>query len=656
MKTLNGSFKIFQDLNVCIINYKKKNYCIDNSNFVHNMFKKYNLNIIEPLQNENGEIDIIKTHQNCVIESQKKSFYMTLIISDDIILNENFEYLFNNVYDLLCVNNEWKIYLGGCSRIKEKNIVDNLTYNNINFFKIKDVNCYHFIIYNNFYCDEIINFNNANLITIESFWKYNNLSIITSIPFLSNQSNTENHTPNKLIMENEKILFKYVFLKNDIMIYIIDTGNYENLKNILNIFGFLNIKIINHNHKYNLLHTHIKCIKNSKYLNFNKIYIISDECFFKDNILGHFEKINIFLNEYDNWNMFCGIFNDFDNFDKINIYEKINFNGTIFLKMNNISNIDFVCYNKNIYDLFINHDSQSSLDYYDDKLNVFISIPFICYDKLSMNNHDEKNIVNHINNKYNINFFVINMKIAHERMEQIYKSFKKFNVIRVEAITHEYGWKGCFLSHLKCLEYAKINKLKYIWVLEDDCSPCPNFIDRFNTVNQYLTNNDNWNLYLGGCTKITNDNIINFFSYENEKFIEINYSNCMHMVCYNEKIYDLFLKLNFNHIKLNQEQINEQEHINNMVNYKNILIDNKNSYVKKLNKKKINYINNTVNYIDKPIDEIWHNFTTSIVSVPFLAYQNSSYSYINKKPLKYYRSLKSTEKNCIEFIEKCLLN
>ena len=644
-------FKIFIDLNIYIINSKINESTNNNLNILQTKLKKFNINIVEPEKNENDEIDYVKTHINCIIESKKNQ--MTLIINDNIILNDNFEYLFINVYEFLCINDDWKIYLGGCSRINENNILNNFSHNNLDFFKIKNVNCFHFIIYNQSSYDIILNTPIQNLKTIESFWKNNDLCIVTSIPFLSNQINLKTNIPNELIIQNEKFLYKYIHLKKNIIVYIINSGhNNENFNNNLNIFSFCNVQIVNHDNNLNILDTHIKCIQNSKYFNFEKIYIVNDNCFFQNNFKNNFEKVNQFLNEYRYWNIYFGIY---DNFDKIENFDKLTYEDILFFKINNIPNLDFVCYNKNIFDFFINCNPQINLTKFYSKLNLLISIPFIANNESSILNKHEKNIIKNIIPNYEIydvKFFVINLRVANDRMEQIYKTFKKFNVIRVEACMHKTGWKGCLLSHLKCLQYAKLNNLKYIWVLEDDCSPCPDFINRFNIVNEYLSNNDNWNLYMGGCTKITKNNIIDILSFKNEKFIEINYSNCMHMVCYNHKIYDFFLKIYFDYIEI----IDYDNNINNNQIDNNKIDNNKklknNDYKRNLYKKKEIYKKNIDKYLDKPIDEIWHNFTTAIVSVPFLAYQNSTFSYINNKPAKYYRSLKSTEKICCDFIDE----
>ena len=72
--------------------------------------------------------------------------------------------------------------------------------------------------------------------------------------------------------------------------------------------------------------------------------------------------------------------------------------------------------------------------------------------------------------------------------------FSEYNIIPVEAIKHIEGYKGCFLSHKKCIQIAKEKNLKYIIVLEDDCLPLENFSKRFENIISFLDSYDNWDL------------------------------------------------------------------------------------------------------------------------------------------------------------------
>ena len=70
----------------------------------------------------------------------------------------------------------------------------------------------------------------------------------------------------------------------------------------------------------------------------------------------------------------------------------------------------------------------------------------------------------------NDNFYIIHLNHDKKRKEKIIKQFSDyFNLNFIEGIIDENPKKGCFLSHLKCIQIAKEKKLDYIIVLEDDC-------------------------------------------------------------------------------------------------------------------------------------------------------------------------------------------
>jgi hypothetical protein len=136
--------------------------------------------------------------------------------------------------------------------------------------------------------------------------------------------------------------------------------------------------------------------------------------------------------------------------------------------------------------------------------------------------------------------YVINLKERTDRMENIIKNFGNlFNLIRVDAVKHEFGWKGCFLSHIKCITIAKEKKMKNIFVIEDDCEPYDcNFYDRLCKIKNILDNMENWDIWLGGCNK---PNPIEKINISDEWFVKINKARSTHMICYNHTSYDYFL-------------------------------------------------------------------------------------------------------------------
>jgi len=72
---------------------------------------------------------------------------------------------------------------------------------------------------------------------------------------------------------------------------------------------------------------------------------------------------------------------------------------------------------------------------------------------------------------------------------------------RISAVRASPGWVGCGLSHLKCIEIAKEQKLPWVLILEDDAQFSSNTIDRFRNLLPYLwENRHDWEKFSGGPT------------------------------------------------------------------------------------------------------------------------------------------------------------
>lgn len=175
--------------------------------------------------------------------------------------------------------------------------------------------------------------------------------------------------------------------------------------------------------------------------------------------------------------------------------------------------------------------------------------------------------------------YVINLAERTDKMENINKKFgDKFNIIRIDAVKHEIGWKGCFLSHKKCLELAKQNNLKNIFVIEDDCEPYNNNLiyDKLCSIKRILDKNEDWDIWLGGCNKPFP---IEKTEIEGEIFIKLKRARCTHMICYNSSVYDFFLN----------------------------------------------------NEMEEPIDCVWYKKINAYTCYPFVAFQTPYISDISKK-------------------------
>ena len=185
-----------------------------------------------------------------------------------------------------------------------------------------------------------------------------------------------------------------------------------------------------------------------------------------------------------------------------------------------------------------------------------------------------------------LDIFVINLHNRPDRWHQINHLLgKHFNLIRVEGIQHHDGWKGCFLSHKKCLKIAKEQNLKHIIVMEDDCVPfinISNFCNRLLKVKKQIEGQW-WDIILGGVFSNEKINVKRFISNRDLLYAEIDKGFCTHLIFYNHTSYDFFI-----HHPLNQ-----------------------------------------------PIDHVWHNKLKAFVLLPFLANQRPNYSDISKQNISY---------------------
>ena len=178
-----------------------------------------------------------------------------------------------------------------------------------------------------------------------------------------------------------------------------------------------------------------------------------------------------------------------------------------------------------------------------------------------------------------LDIYVINLKERLDRYKQIkadFETYTNINLIFIDAIKHEKGAIGCFLSHKKCISLAKEQNMPYIIVLEDDCLPGDNFENRLINIVEYLKNNNDWKLFLGGVKK--SNRIVYKCNSELEPIYTIKNGYCTHLSIYHHNIYDEVLQ---------------------------------------------------VNHIENCVDTYWHSRFLALITLPFLAYQRNGYSDIN---------------------------
>ena len=107
---------------------------------------------------------------------------------------------------------------------------------------------------------------------------------------------------------------------------------------------------------------------------------------------------------------------------------------------------------------------------------------------------------------------VINLDNRTDKWEQIQTDFKDWPVKleRVSAIKHDIGWKGCYLSHLKCVKIAKERNYPWVLYLEDDCMLTPEAKQRFTKLLPFLWDaRKHWDFFMGGLTSVTGCGLIN---------------------------------------------------------------------------------------------------------------------------------------------------
>ena len=98
---------------------------------------------------------------------------------------------------------------------------------------------------------------------------------------------------------------------------------------------------------------------------------------------------------------------------------------------------------------------------------------------------------------------VINLEERKDRWVAIQNAFQSWRVPleRVDAVRMKPGWKGCTLSHKKCIQIAKDRKYPWVLILEDDCVPEPDCHQRFKELLPSLwARRNEWDLFNGGIS------------------------------------------------------------------------------------------------------------------------------------------------------------
>ena len=106
---------------------------------------------------------------------------------------------------------------------------------------------------------------------------------------------------------------------------------------------------------------------------------------------------------------------------------------------------------------------------------------------------------------------VINLEERKDRWVSIQNAFQSWRVPlqRVEAVRMKPGWKGCSLSHKKCIQIAKDRKYPWVLIVEDDCKPEDDAQERFRALLPSLwARRSEWDLFNGGSSYLFSARVI----------------------------------------------------------------------------------------------------------------------------------------------------
>jgi GR25 family glycosyltransferase involved in LPS biosynthesis len=186
-------------------------------------------------------------------------------------------------------------------------------------------------------------------------------------------------------------------------------------------------------------------------------------------------------------------------------------------------------------------------DYYKKDFELLESNPFT-YSNTS------EGFQNKNTNKLIDGILYINLAHRVDRKKHIEKELNKLSPIcnkieRIDAVKHKNGAKGCGMSHIKALEYAKQNKWNNILIVEDDILfKDKNLVENVNNSLNDLNDKYDILMFSGNVLKQNNTNINNL-----AKPINVQTTSCYLI---NSHYYDTLIKV-FEESVENLKDINE---------------------------------------------------------------------------------------------------
>jgi hypothetical protein len=202
-----------------------------------------------------------------------------------------------------------------------------------------------------------------------------------------------------------------------------------------------------------------------------------------------------------------------------------------------------------------------------------------------------------------MNTFVINLDSRPDRWKNIQKRFKhdQFKLRRFTPIEASNPQYSLLLTSIEILKVAKKEKLDNILILEDDCLPVN--LDIWPKIKRWLdTHKEKWDIYSGGAQNIYFPTSVG--ETDGIKFYDPVWSTAAHFVYIPQRSYNKV--------------------ISHYSNFK--------------------YVTNLVPFVST---DIHNNFLKTIVSHPFVAYQDSGYSDVSKTRRNRKKNFREAEKGLI---------
>jgi GR25 family glycosyltransferase involved in LPS biosynthesis len=185
--------------------------------------------------------------------------------------------------------------------------------------------------------------------------------------------------------------------------------------------------------------------------------------------------------------------------------------------------------------------------------------------------------------------FVINLKSRPDRWELIQKRFAdtSFKLERLIAVVKPVGAYGNFLSMIKAIKLAKKRDMEEVLIIEDDCLPKRGFEKKWKLIKSWLKMNpDKWDIFSGGSHSVFLPDLVG--ETHGIKLYNPMWAVAAHWLFIPKRAYDKVLNY-----------------------YEKVSIG--------------------ANYIPFLGIDVHNNFLKTIISVPYIAYQDNGYSNISKK-------------------------